>query len=39
MEEKASNEAPMYPWDRAWLRRKARAMRLLTPAAGEGNDQ
>ena len=33
------NEAFMYPWDVAWMRRKARVMRMLKPAEGENRGQ
>jgi hypothetical protein len=31
------DERAMYPWDAAWLRRKAGGMRLLKPAEGENH--
>ena len=33
------DEAFMYPWDVAWMRRKAKVMRMLKPAAGENRGQ
>ncbi len=40
MEKKQANEAAlMYPWDRAWMRRKARVLRMLRPVEGEKHDQ
>lgn len=38
MEEQTGIEPLMYPWDRAWIRRKARVLRLLKPVEGKKHD-
>jgi hypothetical protein len=37
MEKQTSTEPLIYPWDRAWMRRKARVLRMLKPAEGENH--